>query len=73
MLEQLLGQVELSPLTAAGDWRDRLITVLSSYTSILFGRLRGRSAPLFSALASLPSNPALSRVPDAGPLPMVQS
>ena len=28
MLEQLLGQVDLSPVTAAGDWRDRLITVL---------------------------------------------
>jgi AcrR family transcriptional regulator len=36
MLEQLLGQVDLSPVTAAGDWRDRLMQILSSYTSILF-------------------------------------
>src|ERR1700683_1702799 len=27
MLEELLSQVDLSPVTAAGDWRDRLITV----------------------------------------------
>ena len=32
MLEQLLGQVDLGPVTAAGDWRDRLITILTSYT-----------------------------------------
>src|SRR5262249_8499185 len=38
MLEQLLGQVDLSPVTAAGDWRDRLIKILTSYTSILFGQ-----------------------------------
>ena len=25
MLEELLGQVDLTPVTAAGDWRDRLI------------------------------------------------
>ena len=36
MLEELLGQVDLTPVTAAGDWRDRLITVLWSYTRILF-------------------------------------
>src|SRR5882724_2915835 len=49
MLEQLLGQVDLSPVTAAGDWRDRLITVLSSYTIILFGQ---------PGLATRPSGPA---------------
>ena len=38
MLEQLLGQVDLGPVTAAGDWRDRLITILTSYTTILFGQ-----------------------------------
>jgi AcrR family transcriptional regulator len=38
MLEQLLGQVDLSPVTAAGDWRGRLMQILSSYTSILFGQ-----------------------------------
>ena len=36
MLEELLGQVDLSPVTAAGDWSDRLIKVLWSYTRILF-------------------------------------
>jgi AcrR family transcriptional regulator len=36
MLEELLGQVDLSPVTAAGDWRDRLIKVLWSYIGILF-------------------------------------
>ncbi len=36
MLEQLLGQVDLRPVTAAGDWRTRLIQVLWSYTSMLF-------------------------------------
>jgi AcrR family transcriptional regulator len=36
MLDELLGQVDLDPVIAAGDWRDRLITVLWSYTAILF-------------------------------------
>src|SRR5262249_9819579 len=36
MLEQLLGQVDLSPVRAAGDWRDRLVEILCSFTSILF-------------------------------------
>src|SRR5258707_14230390 len=34
MLEQLLGQVALSPVTAPGDWRDRLIRVLPSFLTI---------------------------------------
>src|SRR5579862_7177702 len=37
MLEELLGQIDLSPVTADGDWRDRLIRVLTEYTVILFG------------------------------------
>src|ERR1700731_3285778 len=37
MLEQLLGQVDLGPVTEAGDWRDRLITILTSYPTIPFG------------------------------------
>src|ERR1700685_2744745 len=36
MLEDLLGQIDQSPVTAAGDWRERLIEVLTSYTAILF-------------------------------------
>lgn len=54
MLEQLLGQVDLSPVTAAGDWRDRLIKVLSSYTSILFGQ----PGLAQSVLVTRPSGPA---------------
>src|ERR1700685_948240 len=36
MLEELLGQIDLSPVAAPGDWRERLIAVLTSYTAILF-------------------------------------
>jgi AcrR family transcriptional regulator len=36
MLEELLGQIDLSPVTASGDWQERLIEVLASYTAILF-------------------------------------
>ena len=54
MLEQLLRQVDLSPVTAAGDWRDRLITVLWSYTSILFGQ----PGLAQSVLITRPSGPA---------------
>src|SRR6266568_7481721 len=54
MLEELLGQVDLSPVTAAGDWRDRLITVLSSYVSILFGQ----PGLAQSVLVTRPSGPA---------------
>lgn len=34
VLDELLGSVELAP--AAGDWRERLEAVLSSYTLVLF-------------------------------------
>jgi hypothetical protein len=54
MLEQLLGQVDLSPVTAPGDWRDRLIKVLSSYTSILFEQ----PGLAQSVLVTRPSGPA---------------
>jgi AcrR family transcriptional regulator len=54
MLEQLLGQVDLSPVTAAGDWRDRLITILTSYTTILFGQ----PGLAQSVLVTRPSGPA---------------
>ena len=36
MLEELLGRVDLTPVATAGDWRERLIQVLFSYTRILF-------------------------------------
>jgi AcrR family transcriptional regulator len=54
MLEQLLGQVDLSPVTEAGDWRDRLVKVLSSYTRILFGQ----PGLAQSVLVTRPSGPA---------------
>src|SRR5262249_61037894 len=38
MLEQFLGQADLSPVTAAGDWRDRLIETRASYTRIPSGQ-----------------------------------
>jgi AcrR family transcriptional regulator len=36
VLDELLGSVDLSPVEAAGDWRERLETLLSSYTLVLF-------------------------------------
>jgi len=54
MLEDLLGQIDLSPVTASGDWRERLIAILTSYTAILFEH-PGLSQ---SALVTRPSGPA---------------
>jgi AcrR family transcriptional regulator len=54
MLEDLLGQVDLSPVTAPGDWQERLIEVLWSYTRILFER----PGLAQSALVTRPSGPA---------------
>jgi AcrR family transcriptional regulator len=60
MLDELLGAVDLSPVTAAGDWRDRLIKVLWSYTSILFEQ--PGLAP--SVLVTRPSGPAYLSLAD---------
>ena len=54
MLEQLLGQVDLSPVTGPGDWRERLIKILWSYTEVLF-RQPGLAQ---SVLVTRPSGPA---------------
>jgi AcrR family transcriptional regulator len=54
MLEELLGQVDLSPVTASGDWQDRLIKVLWSYTMILFEQ----PGLAQSVLVTRPSGPA---------------
>jgi AcrR family transcriptional regulator len=54
MLEELLGQIDLSPVTADGDWRDRLAQVLTSYTAILFEN----PGLAQSALVTRPSGPA---------------
>jgi AcrR family transcriptional regulator len=54
MLEELLGQIDLSPVSADGDWRDRLIQVLTGYTVILFEH----PGLAQSALVTRPSGPA---------------
>lgn len=36
VLDKLLGSVDLTPVTADGDWRDRLTQVLASYSMVLF-------------------------------------
>lgn len=36
VLDELLGAVDLGPVTAAGDWRERLEQVLKSYAGVLF-------------------------------------
>src|SRR5215469_10857872 len=61
MLERLLGQVDLSPVAAAGDWRDRLIEILTSYTIILF-RQPGLAQ---SVLVTRPSGPAYLSLAEA--------
>ena len=61
MLEQLLGQVDLSPVTAAGDWRDRLIEILTSYTIILFGQ----PGLAQSVLVTRPSGPGYLSLAEA--------
>src|SRR5882757_7545884 len=37
VLDELLGEVDLGPVrAAAGDWREQLVRVLTSYTAVLF-------------------------------------
>ncbi|MDH6122286.1 AcrR family transcriptional regulator [Kitasatospora sp. GAS204A] len=36
ILDELLGAVDLSAVRTTGDWRERLATVLTSYTDVLF-------------------------------------
>jgi AcrR family transcriptional regulator len=60
MLEELLGQIDLSPAATvgsgsrSGDWQERLIEVLTSYTTILFEH----PGLAQSALVTRPSGPA---------------
>jgi AcrR family transcriptional regulator len=54
MLEELLGRVDLSPVAAVGDWQERLVAVLWSYTVILFEQ----PGLAQSALVTRPSGPA---------------
>ncbi|MFF3918438.1 TetR/AcrR family transcriptional regulator [Streptomyces sp. NPDC001852] len=53
ILEELLGAVDLGPVSAAGDWRDRLAAVLGSYTRVLFEH----PSLAHSALVARPSGP----------------
>ncbi|MFE5586228.1 TetR/AcrR family transcriptional regulator [Kitasatospora sp. NPDC056531] len=53
ILEELLGAVDLGPVSAAGDWRDRLAAVLGSYTRVLFEH----PGLAHSALVARPSGP----------------
>ncbi|MER6124748.1 TetR/AcrR family transcriptional regulator [Streptomyces sp. NPDC001795] len=36
VLDRLLGEVDLSHTNAAGDWRERLVRLLTSYVGVLF-------------------------------------
>src|SRR5450432_2494332 len=54
MLEELLGRVDLSPVAAVGDWQERLVAVLWSYTVILFEQ----PGLAQSALVTRPNGPA---------------
>lgn len=53
ILEELLGEVDLSPVKAGGPWRERLVAVLTSYTIVLFAH----PSLAHSALLARPSGP----------------
>ena len=53
ILDELLGEVDLGAVTARGDWRERLVTVLWSYTMVLFEH----PGLAQSALVTRPSGP----------------
>jgi AcrR family transcriptional regulator len=53
VLDDLLGSVDLTPVKADGNWRDRLLEVLTSYMRVLFEH-PGLAA---SALVARPSGP----------------
>lgn len=53
MLDELLGGLDLGPVTAMGDWRDRLVQLLRSYTNVLV-EYPGLAQ---SALVTRPSGP----------------
>jgi len=53
ILDELLGDVDLAPVSAAGEWRERLVAVLWSYTAVLVDH----SGLAQSALVTRPSGP----------------
>ncbi|MTD59101.1 TetR/AcrR family transcriptional regulator [Amycolatopsis pithecellobii] len=61
VLDRMLGKVDLAPVEAQGDWRDRLIQVLSSYTTVLFGH----ASLARSALVSRPGGPHYLEIVEA--------
>ncbi|WP_067691361.1 TetR/AcrR family transcriptional regulator [Nocardia jejuensis] len=61
ILDELLREVDLTPVTAAGAWQDRLVAVLTSYTTVLFGN----PALARSALTARPSGPGYLNLVEA--------
>ncbi|WP_181860700.1 TetR/AcrR family transcriptional regulator [Streptomyces diacarni] len=53
VLEELLGEVDLGPVAAPGEWRERLAAVLVSYTRVLFAH----PELAHSALVARPAGP----------------
>lgn len=53
VLEALLGAVDLTPVDARGDWRERLLGVLGSYVEVLFAN----PGLARSALVARPTGP----------------
>ena len=53
ILEELLGEVDLSPAAAAGDWRERVKAILTSYNEVLYAH----PSLAHSALVARPSGP----------------
>lgn len=53
VLDELLGQVDLGPAGVHGDWRERIIEVLGSYTLVLYAH----PSLARSALVARPSGP----------------
>src|SRR6266567_2699635 len=53
VLDDMLGAVDLAPVTATDNWQDRLVQVLTSYTKLLFDN----PGLAQSALVARPSGP----------------
>jgi AcrR family transcriptional regulator len=53
ILDELLGEVDLGPATAGGDWRERIESVLTSYSRLLYQH----PSLAQSALVARPSGP----------------
>jgi AcrR family transcriptional regulator len=60
MLDDLLAGLDLSPVTAEGDWRERLVAVLWSYTVVL----AEHPGLAQSALVTRPSGPGYLHLVD---------